>query len=145
MPVFRFGVRAQPTANNPKYATWQPADFIAFIVDDRGSAAEKRFQAMTWEFSPKSPSSDVEKKRFNAFDQLVSEIMTEWGREGFIPNPNPQPLAEPVSFEYGGKTFVWDPGKAPFSSSEIAGAMGADPSCPSLRGVIVDLILRARD
>src|SRR5437899_11447618 len=45
MPVFRFGVRAQPTVNNPKYATWQPADLIAFIVADNGPAAEKRFEA----------------------------------------------------------------------------------------------------
>lgn len=45
MPVFRFGVRAQPTANNPKYASWQPADFIAFVVADNGPAAEKRFRA----------------------------------------------------------------------------------------------------
>jgi hypothetical protein len=37
MPVFRFGVRAQPTANNPKYATWQPADFIAFMADTMAS------------------------------------------------------------------------------------------------------------
>lgn len=82
---------------------------------------------MTWEFSPKNPSSEVEKKLFNAFD-VVSEIMNEWGRGGFMPNPNHQPLAEPVSFDYGGKIFIWDPGKAPFSSGEIAGAAGAEPS-----------------
>src|SRR5438874_7251658 len=45
MPVFRFGVRAQPMTNNPKYATWQPADLIAFIVADDGPTAEKKFEA----------------------------------------------------------------------------------------------------
>ena len=45
MPVFRFGIRAQPTANNPKYATWQPADLIAFIVAENGPAAEIKFDA----------------------------------------------------------------------------------------------------
>jgi hypothetical protein len=81
---------------------------------------------MTWEFSPKNSSGEIEKKLFNAFDHVVSETMTEWGRGGFMPSPKPQPLAEPVSFEYGGKIFSWDPGKAPFSSSEIAGTIGAE-------------------
>jgi hypothetical protein len=45
MPIFRFGVRAQPTPNNPKYATWQPGHILAFIVADDESAAEKRFKA----------------------------------------------------------------------------------------------------
>ena len=45
MPVFRFGVRAQPTVSNPKYATWQPADLIAFVVADEGPAAETKFEA----------------------------------------------------------------------------------------------------
>ena len=54
---------------------------------------------MTWEFSPKNPSSNVEKKLFDAFNHVVSEIMNEWGRGGFMPNPNSQPLVEPVSFD----------------------------------------------
>jgi len=45
VPVFRFGVRAQPTVNNPRYATWQPADLIAFIVAENGPAAEGKFEA----------------------------------------------------------------------------------------------------
>jgi hypothetical protein len=45
MSVFRFSVRAQPAANNPRYATWQPADLIAFVVAEDGPTAQKKFEA----------------------------------------------------------------------------------------------------
>jgi hypothetical protein len=78
---------------------------------------------MTWEFSPKNPNINVEKKLFHAFDAVMTEVMNEWGGGGFMPTAKHQPPAEPVSFDYGGKTFVWDPGLARFSSSEIAEVM----------------------
>ena len=83
---------------------------------------------MNWQFSPKQPRAEIAKRLSDAYNNVVHEVMTDWGHEGFVPNPNHQPLAEPVSFEHGGKTFVWDPGIAPFSSKQIAGVMSPAPS-----------------
>lgn len=242
MPVFRFGVRAQPTISNPKYATWQTADLTAFIVADDGPAAETKFETkvkklhwkilewklrdqlieerireaggevlaaydlalkrgewyrvdsehfmadaiarnpmsvssrrwkggiillnsgycspshdvfeqvaadavrnskyiqllvcittraqtngfdcyMNWEFSPKHHRIATEEKIFKAYDYALHEVMGLWVSGGLRRATPHQPLAEPVSFEYGGKIFAWDPGIAPFSSSQIAEVM----------------------
>jgi hypothetical protein len=83
---------------------------------------------MDWQFSPKQPRTEIAKKLFESYNRVLHEVMTDWGQSGFLPDPNHQPLAEPVSFEYGGKTFVWDPGMAPFSSPQIAEVMHPPPS-----------------
>jgi hypothetical protein len=80
---------------------------------------------MNWQFSPKEPRTEVAKRIFEAYNKVLHEVMTDWARGGFLPTAAHQPLAEPVAFEYAGKTFVWDPGLAPFSSSQIAEVMGA--------------------
>jgi hypothetical protein len=87
---------------------------------------------MDWQFSPKQPRTATTKKLFEAYDRVLHQVMTDWGHAGFLPNPNHQPLAEPVSFEYGGKTFVWDPGMAPFSSKQIGEVMGPASSGNSI-------------
>lgn len=70
---------------------------------------------VNWQFSPKEPRTDTGRKLFEAYDRELSDLMTNWGRGGFHTPDNHQPLLEPVSFEYGGKTFTWDPGSIPSS------------------------------
>ncbi|PYI91081.1 MAG: hypothetical protein DME97_15235 [Verrucomicrobia bacterium] len=97
---------------------------IEFVVCITTQAQSNGFDCyMNWQFSPKQPSSKTTKKLFKAYDRVLHQVMTDWAHEGFLPNPSHQPLAEPVSFEYGGKTFVWDPGMAPFSSRQIGEVM----------------------
>jgi len=78
---------------------------------------------MNWEFSPKNPRTDIAQRIFAVYDNTLHDVMTDWVRGGIAGRPNHQPLTEPVSFEYGGKTFMWDSGTAPFSSEQIANVM----------------------
>ena len=41
---------------------------------------------MTWEISPKNPSTHVESKLFHSFDKIVTEVMDDWGHGGFLPS-----------------------------------------------------------
>lgn len=68
---------------------------------------------INWEFSPKEPHTEIANKLFDAYQFELSALMTSWGRNGFHTPENHQPLLEPISFEYGGKTFTWDPGSIP--------------------------------
>jgi hypothetical protein len=79
---------------------------------------------MNWEISPKKPRTDVMKRIFDAYRESVDAVMNDWARGGFLPSAEHQPFAEPVSFQYGGKLFVWDPGIAPFSAKQIGEVMG---------------------
>lgn len=78
---------------------------------------------MNWEFSPKHTRTQTEEKIFKSYDFMLHRVMGRWVSTGLRRATPHQPLAEPVSFEYAGKTFVWDPGLAPFSSQQIAGVM----------------------
>ena len=78
---------------------------------------------MNWEFSPKGHRSLTEEKIFKSYDFMLHRVMGRWVSSGLGRAEPHQPLAEPVSFEYGGKTFVWDPGLAPFSSHQIGEVM----------------------
>jgi len=89
---------------------------IELVVCITSKAQTNGFDSyMNWEFSPKKARTEVGKKLAEAFNLGVSELMTDWGRNGFGTSSNHQPLVEPISFEYGGKTFTWDPGRVPFS------------------------------
>ena len=78
---------------------------------------------MNWEFSPKGRREETEEKIFKAYDYILPDLMSRWAGRGFRVQTRHQPLSEPVSFNYGGKTFVWDPGLARFSSQQIAEVM----------------------
>jgi len=78
---------------------------------------------MNWEFSPKRHRTHAEEKIFKAYDYVLHDLMSRWGTTGFLSPSRHQPLAEPVAFDYEGKTFVWDPGLAPFSSPQMAEVM----------------------
>ncbi|MGC3989422.1 MAG: hypothetical protein QM796_07040 [Chthoniobacteraceae bacterium] len=70
---------------------------------------------MNWEFSPKKSREQIYIKLLDAFSKEINGLMTDWGRSGFDINERQQPMIEPISFEYGGKKFTWDPGTVPFS------------------------------
>jgi hypothetical protein len=78
---------------------------------------------MNWEFSPKGHRSLTEEKIFKSYDFVLHRAMGSWVSSGLRRATPHQPLAEPVSFEYAGKTFAWDPGLARFSSPQIAEVM----------------------
>jgi hypothetical protein len=98
--------------------------FIELVVCITTSAQTNGFDCyMNWQFSPKEPRTEIAKRIFEVYNKVLHEVMTDWGHGGFLPTANQQPLAEPVSFEYGGKIFVWDPGRAPFSSRQLGEVM----------------------
>lgn len=85
--------------------------YIGLVVCITTRAHTNGFDSyMNWEISPKKPRTNAMKRIFDAYGESVDRLMNDWARHGFLPSGKQQPFAKPVSFEYGGKLFVWDPG-----------------------------------
>jgi hypothetical protein len=83
---------------------------IAFVVAITcGLATDGLNQWLNFSFLPSSPANDAQKLLLGAFNSILDEVMTPWGRSGFEQPDSAAPVPAPVTFVRNNQRFTFYP------------------------------------